>query len=777
MIVYFADRTMNVVGHASDKLGNSYRIANDSCVTEIEHGTETLTFDLYFQPTTRLHVQEISKAGNYILRHTGEKDSYKLYTIIDREINVNDRRINIYAEDGGLDLLNETAGPFDPSSAQTINYYINKYLQDTGFTIGKNEIGTSTKKYLVFEQDETVTKRLLSIAESFGGELTYSYTINGLKVTAKKVDIYKRIGSDKAIELRTDREVDNIVVKETIENLCTGIYPMGSSPEGTVGYVSGKNELGATTYTWLRFADSVNGEDGFENAVGSHNFMGVALNQTKYLESEDPKKYVWYRVLYNSVIIVPDEENIRYGILERKGGDGSDAWDSSDRYTWIRFADDEYGTNMSSSSSGKKFIGISTRNDSSTPSNKPEDYDWDQYVGPETTNLYLRPSSYELADERFCFWKYADNSDGSGTLYNNARRHPYVGFLCKYENYQPTLAEEYVWGKVIDCSYDGTYATFEWCVCGLREYKADNTTPTGKYLWARFAKDEEATEVLTSPKGARFIGLSYGNERVNPTNSRGVYKWYDITGDNDRITLVGYSYDKGDIYVSEDGIVYSRKGIDKWTRYKSPQETGRTDKGAIVRRISYQEGNPDELFNLAVKDLEKYSDAEVTYDVSLKYLPENVFIGDRINIVDDAGEIYVSARLLKIERSECNDTVKATFGDFVKKTSGINSDVEKLAQSFAELRKKQIEAEQVITVSISSSEGISFKNNNIETVLTATVKKGNNKFEIPQDGYILRWMKNGEEVEIGRNKLTLNVSSEEAIEKYSVQLETVEDDI
>ena len=112
MIVYFADRSMNIIGHASDTIGNSYKIANDSCVKEIESGVESFSFDIYFTPATRAEVEKIADVGNYILKYTGNKDQHKLYTIIDSELNVNDRIINIFSEDGGLDLLNETAGPF-----------------------------------------------------------------------------------------------------------------------------------------------------------------------------------------------------------------------------------------------------------------------------------------------------------------------------------------------------------------------------------------------------------------------------------------------------------------------------------------------------------------------------------------------------------------------------------------------------------------------------------------------------------------------------------------
>lgn len=843
MIVYFADRAMNIVGHASDAIGNSIRIANDTCTQEVEHGSETLTFDLYFQPTTRAQVEDIASVGNYVLRYTGEKDNYKLYTIIDSELNVNDRRINVYAEDGGLDLLNETAGPFEPSTSLTIADYINKYINDTGFKIGKNEIGTSTKKLLTFDSDETVTKRLLNIASNFDAELTYSYTINRLKVTGKFVDIYKKIGSNKEIELRTNREIDNIVVKKSIANLCTGIYPIGSSPDGSVGYVSGRNSEGKTTYTWIMFSDSANGAEGMENSLSSHNFIGIATGKTKHLESENYKDYKWYRAIYNSVKTIPDGTN---RILLRTGDnkEGEDPWgvpdsDSEKKYDYIRFADDEYGTNMSTSRKGKKYIGIATNKgadfteskDGRIEANDPDNYNWDVYAGYDSTTLYVSKSDNRLGDGRYCHWVYGDSADGMSSMYSSPRHHNYVGFACTYSSTAPQNANEYIWSKITDNpAYNSDYAEYDWSLCGLREFQEDGKTPATTYTWLRFAKDLENLEVLTTPKSARYIGISYHQERINPTTSSWIYQWYDITGGNDKITLDGYSYDKGDIYV-KDGTVYTRKGIEKWTRYRSASESLRTAKGAIVRRISYNEGDPDELVKLAIKDLEKYSEPEVNYEVTVKYLPENVFLGDKVNVVDDAGLLYVQARILKIERSETNDTTKVTFGDFLIRDSGISSETNAAAANFAAYAaSRQVsytwtayadddqgtnisteaegkayigiannmstrtpvlndpliftwskiqgkDGDSAVTVQIRSSNGDIFNNTALVTVLSLEVYEGTTQLTDEQvlSKYNIKWYLNGALVS-GESGINLTVNNQvDSKLVYSVELDTKEE--
>lgn len=746
MIVYFADRSMNIIGHASDAIGNSYKIANDSSVQEIENGVETLSFDIYFTPATRAEVEKIAEVGNYILKYTGNKDQHKLYTIIDSELNVNDRTINIFSEDGGLDLLNETAGPFTPTKEMTATEYIEKYLYDTGFKIGKNESET-TKKAIVFDQDETVTKRILQIASEFSLEIDYSVTIKGLSVTGKFINIYKRIGSDKAIELRTDREIDNIIVKKSIANLCTGIYPMGSSPDGSVGYISGKTDTEKTKYTWVRFSDSMNGADGFEDSPSRHNFIGIAEDKTEFLESENYKDYKWYRLNYERVIRVVPSQN---GLLYKKK-ESSD----NNKYMWIRFSENEDGSNMTVNPNAQtRYIGIAENMDSSTPSSNTTDYNWDTYSGSDTKNLYLTNSSYRLGDGRYCLVRFADDKTGTN-MSSSAAGKAYVGFSCDFEDSYSASAIDYIW-TAFDVDSDdpsrganplvnGGYVEFDWSMCGLMEYSG--STPKNTYTWVRFAEDETGYGINGDGSNAKYIGFKYGQTTNIPSNSASVYSWHPVAGDADTITLVGYSYDKDDIYV-ENGVVYSRAATQKWSRYQAPFETNRQgkDKGAIVRRISYNFGDPDVLLYMAIADLKKYGDPEVNYDVSVKYLPENVYIGDRINIVDDAGLLYVSARILQIDRSECNDTTKITLGEFLIKDSGISNEVQKLANEFAVYAAKTPQkGENAITIKMTSSNGTSFKNTDISTTLIAHVYSGSkelSKAEVAALG-VLKWYRDG----------------------------------
>ena len=152
------------------------------------------------------------------------------------------------------------------------------------------------------------------------------------------------------------------------------------------------------------------------------------------------------------------------------------------------------------------------------------------------------------------------------------------------------------------------------------------------------------------------------------------------------ITLKGYTYDDGDMYVSGTKLL-SRDALAKWSRYVWDKEPGKVEgyTGHIVRRYSYDTTSQSELCAHAVTELKNFSKIEVNYEIEISEFPENLKIGDRADIVDDNGEVYVSSRILKLETSVTGRSRKATLGDYIIKGSGISEKIEQLAEQFANL--------------------------------------------------------------------------------------------
>lgn len=387
MILYFANREMQILGQASTTLPNSFVILDDLKSEDVDTGVSTFECKIGFDKENRLKLEEMTNAGNYLLRSDGDENEF--YTIIDSEIDTKNQEVYIYAEDAGLDLLNEVVGAFEATESHTAEWYINKYTNDSGFEIGINEIPSTSTRKLSWDGEATVTERLASIATQFGGyEISFSFAIKGMEVSNKYINIYKERGKELEEPLMLNRDIDRIITKKSVANLATA-------------------------------------------------------------------------------------------------------------------------------------------------------------------------------------------------------------FLC-----------------------------------------------TG--------------------------GIPKGKDKP--------------------ITLEGYEYDDGDFYVSGK-YVKSREAVNKWSRYvwnKEPnQQTGYA--GHIVRRYTYDTTSQKTLCSHAITELKKICDMEVNYEVDINRLPDTVRIGDRVNIVDDAGELYLSARILKFDKSAVNKSYKATLGEYLIKDSGISQKVEDLAAQFAEL--------------------------------------------------------------------------------------------
>lgn len=230
MIVYFADRYLNILGKASTDLPQGYRIINDVKTEDVDSGVSTFEFDLKYNEDTLSEARNMAYPGNYLMRSYDDADEF--YTIIDTEEDTSNNTIYVYAEDAGLDLLNDVYGEYTADKAYPISYYVEKYSKDSGFEIHINEIPNLTRT-LSWDTDSTASERLLSIASSFGAEIGYSFEIEGLELKHRYINIYKQRGKDSGISLRLNREIDKIVLKRSIANLATGYKVLGGTPEGS----------------------------------------------------------------------------------------------------------------------------------------------------------------------------------------------------------------------------------------------------------------------------------------------------------------------------------------------------------------------------------------------------------------------------------------------------------------------------------------------------------------------------------------------------------------
>lgn len=240
MILYFADKNFKILGTASTSLSGGYVITDDTKKEEVETGIATLDCTVAYTDDTRADIESWCRAGNYVLAYYGKDDSadvdiVNLFMITTTELSVLDHTIKFESEDSGLDLLNNLAKEYTGTEQMSAADYITKFLEKTGFRLRNNNVSKNPKK-LEWTSTDTVTKRLADIAEKFEIELTYGFSVKGLTVSDRWVDVADKTGRDTKINLYINKEVNNITVKNTIENLATALYATGKDNLTLVGF-------------------------------------------------------------------------------------------------------------------------------------------------------------------------------------------------------------------------------------------------------------------------------------------------------------------------------------------------------------------------------------------------------------------------------------------------------------------------------------------------------------------------------------------------------------
>jgi phage minor structural protein len=449
MILYFADRRMTILGQASTNLPEGQIVTNDLKTEEIEVGVAILEFYIPFTFATRKDAESMAEVGNYILLKN--EDQTEFYTIIDSECNTLKNEIYVYAEDAGLDLLNEVVVPYEADKAYPAAYYIEKFTYDSGFEIGINEISDLTRK-LKWEGEDTVTARILSIATQFdNAEISYEFEIENMSIVHKYINIYKKRGKENDVELRLNRDVNSIIIKKSVANLATAVKVTGGTPEGAEnpitlnGYAYDDGDfylIGDTLASrnalakWSRYLSEKGSDAGHIVRTYSYNTTsqselcnralsylnsicdtevnyevdidllpkGTSIGDTVNIVDDDGSLYLSARLLRLETSVCNNTRKATLGDylikesgtsarLEELANQFKNIAKSRTLYTWIAYADDEKGTGISLNPSGKRYLGQAVNQLSESPDiSNPDVYTWSLVKGTDAAVLRIDSS-------------------------------------------------------------------------------------------------------------------------------------------------------------------------------------------------------------------------------------------------------------------------------------------------------------------------------------------------------------------------------------------------
>ena len=590
MIIYFADRAMNILGSASTGLPKGLMITNDKKTEEISEGAATFECNLDYDfvnsdedEEQEVDVKKLAAVGNFILKQSADSSEAEVYTIIDSMIDPIKKDASIYAEDAGLDLLNEVVGAYTADKAYNIAYYINKFAYDSGFEIGINEVSNLTRK-LSWDGEDTATKRLLSVATQFdNAEIGFSFKVENMAVTGKYINVYKKRGNDSGVTLTVGKEVSGFQIKSSIADLATAYRCTGGIPEGSENpitlngykyddgdfYVEGsyvksrkalekwsryqikteknKNDVGHIVKSFTY--DTTSKSELCNRAVSSLKKIcdeavtyevellylpdGIKIGDTVSIVDDDDNTYLTARLLKLEVSESNDTKEAELGdYVRQESGIDAKVIELAEQfekiaknrnfYTWTAFADDEKGTGISLNAYGKYYLGIATnRLTKEADLSDPAQYTWVKIKGEQGIPGV---SGKDGADGKTPYFHVKYSAVANPTSYNDMTETPdeYIGTYVDYELDDSTDPKKYTWSKFRgDNGEDG--------VDGVPGKNGENGETSYVHFAYATSADGKSGFSTTDTAGKTYMGQYVDFEKADsedPTK----YRWSKFQG-------------------------------------------------------------------------------------------------------------------------------------------------------------------------------------------------------------------------------------------------------
>lgn len=600
MIIYFADRAMNILGSASTGLPKGLMITNDKKTEEISEGVAIFECNLDYDfansnkdKKQEVDVKKLAAVGNFILKQSADDGKAEVYTIIDSTIDPIQKDASIYAEDAGLDLLNEVVGTYTADKAYSIDHYINKFAYDSGFEIGINEVSNLTRK-LSWDGEATATERLLSVATQFdNAEIEFCFKVENMAVTGKYINVYKKRGNDSGVTLTIGKEVSGFRIKSSIADLATAYRCTGGTPEGSENpitldgykyddgdfhvfgsYVMSRKAL----EKWSRYQiktekkendvghivksftyDTTSKSELCNRAVSSLKKIcdeavtyevelsylpdGVKVGDTVSIVDDDDNTYLTARLLKLETSESNDTKEAELGdYVRQESGIDEKVIELAERfekiaknrnfYTWTAFADDENGTGISANAYGKDYLGIATnRLTKEADLSDPMQYTWVKIKGEQG----IPGTAGKDGKTTYFHMKYS--AVPNPTSYSDMTETPnkYIGTYVDYELDDSTDPSKYTWGKFQgDNGEDGADGT------------PGKNGENGETSYVHFAyatsADGKTGFSTTDTVGKTYMG-QYADFEKKDSMDPSSYSWTKIKGETG---AKGEKGDKGD---------------------------------------------------------------------------------------------------------------------------------------------------------------------------------------------------------------------------------------
>ncbi|EGS34181.1 bacteriophage peptidoglycan hydrolase [Finegoldia magna SY403409CC001050417] len=745
------DRNLQTLTIVSNDYPDGVHFQDDKFNENLETGTCMLTCSI--DKVVEKDV-ELIEAGCLIVA-TGYKKKPVLLEIT--EVIETRYSKEIVAEDCGLDLLNEDIAEQDFKG--TLAEWVNNTLgEKSDWVVGINEAKDKNLAFK-FEGTTTKTKRLAMIAGRFGCEISYDVKLNGNAIDKKVINFYKKRGKETGYRLEFGRDVSDVKRTVSIADLCTAVRPVGKphkekirevkqveieedkkkpapnskielfvkwmkSREGKVRYSQARRE-GPNYYDCSSSVSSAAKFAGlFPKSVGlpttetlwAWGNAGTYFHQIKQSEIQYGDIFVSRYNGKGHTGVILDKNTIIHctlygsinGIVTTKlnGWTGPNVrfyrWNENKGGTIIDATKKTYWTNsdVTKHDLGKRLQGITA-----TQINN-----WIRAKAPNSPfngqgQVFIEAQKQSGLDARYIL-AHAALESAWGTSRIARTYHNYFGINAYDSN--PDNAKK-----------SSNRSLQAGIINGAVWIKEHYYNRGQKTLYAMNHDSKGHNYASDKAWGDKIANIMKGSERfTNPgatasSTEQVTYKEHEVNTD-----LVGYKYDDGRFYVTDDGLICDREAAKKWTRFN------KTGQKYFIRMYDSEATSQKTLFDEGLRFLKNNNEAKISYEVSLRQLPSELEIGDYIRIIDHGFKpaLYLSARLVDITRSLCDElSNSAIFANFEEQKAGISERLLSLEKSVYSSRFNWQNVP--FEMKLSSSQGNVFKDGVLSTEITAIVTK------------------------------------------------------
>ena len=663
----------------------------------------------------------------------------------------------IVAEDCGLDLLNEDIAEQDFKG--TLAEWVNNTLgEKSDWVVGINE---AKDKNLAFKFDGTTTKtkRLAMIAGRFGCEISYDVKLNGNAIDKKVINFYKKRGKETGYRLEFGRDVSDVKRTVSIADLCTAVRAVGKphkeqirevkqveieenkkkpapnskielfvkwmkSREGKVRYSQARRQ-GPNYYDCSSSVSSAAKFAGlFPKSVGlpttetlwAWGNAGTYFHQINQSEIQYGDIFVSRYNNKGHTGVILDKNTIihctLYGSIngivttKLKGWTGPNVrfyrWNENKGGTIIDATKKTYWTNsdVTKHDLGKRLQGITA-----TQINN-----WIRAKAPNSPfngqgQVFIEAQKQSGLDARYILAHAAlESAWGSSRIARTY--HNYFG-INAYDSNPDNAKKSSNRSLQAGIINGAVWIKEHYYNRGQKTLYAMNHDKNGHNYASDKAWGDKIANIM---KGSE----RYTNAGATASSTEQVsYKEHEVNTD-----LVGYKYDDGRFYVTDDGLICDREAAKKWTRFN------KTGQKYFIRMYDSEATSQKTLFDEGLRFLKNNNEAKISYEVSLRQLPGELEIGDYIRIIDHGFKpaLYLSARLVDITRSLCDElSNSAIFANFEEEKAGISERLLSLEKSVysSKFNWQNVPYE----MQLSSSQGNVFKDGVLSTEITAIVTK------------------------------------------------------